>query len=403
MDQSQDTILTKFKSLQFVSENCFSSLKKLESLPSVTNEVKISSESLNSKFTKMYVSNSNHLLDIKKDLHSLQENFDNKLHKFSEEPLLDNLKRYWDSLSGTLFNNFELFQEECFMQHSDDVQFFSHQQEENFSKLSEGLDSIKNLLTVQSSGHEEKSDIDKQSSRKPSSKSSCHNHEGDNSPNPVVGQTQHNSGYVCPFHDKILELKLDHELLGELNDKVENLIDLSVNPVQALENRFLAFEKESKERFDMLVGLLTSSNQMNAFEDKGKARATGSPSVPQGNAPNRPDYLQPNFPFMKQGPTPGIFPNSYAAHSQSAAPEMHMQNDTNRIIMQSLTKLESWPTFSGEGEYNHVEFIKAIDAIKEDSMCYDRFIVARLKNLFKRPAKQWFLSTREEVRFQSWT
>jgi hypothetical protein len=293
MQQNQDVFLTKFKSLQFVSDNNFSSLKKLEAVPSISNELKTSSESLNSKFTKMYVSNSNHLLEIKEDLNSMKENWmqsNQTLQKLSEEPLLDNLRTNLAELSSTLFNNFETFQERSFIQHSEDVQVFSQQQTENFSKLLESVETIKNLL-INVSHQSSNQNIEKNISSKHSSKSSCHKKGNKKSTSPAVEKTQQLSGYVCPCHDKILELKLDHELWSELNDKVENMIDLTTNPVQALENRFLAFEKESKERFDILLGLSTSSqsNQNNTFDEKGKARATAAPSVPQGNSQNKPD------------------------------------------------------------------------------------------------------------------
>ncbi|MBW0500798.1 hypothetical protein O181_040513 [Austropuccinia psidii MF-1] len=38
----------------------------------------------------------------------------------------------------------------------------------------------------------------------------------------------------------------------------------------------------------------------------------------------------------------------------------------NVISVKDIPKLEEWPTFSGEGEYNHLEFISAIDMLQED-------------------------------------
>ncbi|MBW0581454.1 hypothetical protein O181_121169 [Austropuccinia psidii MF-1] len=37
----------------------------------------------------------------------------------------------------------------------------------------------------------------------------------------------------------------------------------------------------------------------------------------------------------------------------------------NPICAKDIPKLEEWPTFSGEEEYNHIEFIKTIDILKE--------------------------------------
>ncbi|MBW0553961.1 hypothetical protein O181_093676 [Austropuccinia psidii MF-1] len=38
----------------------------------------------------------------------------------------------------------------------------------------------------------------------------------------------------------------------------------------------------------------------------------------------------------------------------------------NVISAKDIPKLEEWPTFSGEVEYNHIEFIRAIDMLQED-------------------------------------
>jgi hypothetical protein len=44
--------------------------------------------------------------------------------------------------------------------------------------------------------------------------------------------------------------------------------------------------------------------------------------------------------------------------------------------------LEAWPTFSGDDEYDHVDFIKTIDTIQEDSRIEDIVITSKLKHMF---------------------
>ncbi|MBW0534863.1 hypothetical protein O181_074578 [Austropuccinia psidii MF-1] len=44
--------------------------------------------------------------------------------------------------------------------------------------------------------------------------------------------------------------------------------------------------------------------------------------------------------------------------------------------------LEEYPTFSGGGEYNHMEFMKTIDMFKEDFNITDKYISTRLHYLF---------------------
>ncbi|MBW0580951.1 hypothetical protein O181_120666 [Austropuccinia psidii MF-1] len=65
----------------------------------------------------------------------------------------------------------------------------------------------------------------------------------------------------------------------------------------------------------------------------------------------------------------------------------------NPICAKDTPKLEEWPTFSGEGEYNHIEFIRTID-MKEYFHIPDEIIVGKLNSLFTRTAKKWYYKMR---------
>ncbi|MBW0565008.1 hypothetical protein O181_104723 [Austropuccinia psidii MF-1] len=62
----------------------------------------------------------------------------------------------------------------------------------------------------------------------------------------------------------------------------------------------------------------------------------------------------------------------------------------NVISAKDIPKLEEWPTFSGEGEYNHIEFIRTIDMLQEDFHIPDEIIVGKLHSMFTRTAKKWY-------------
>ncbi|MBW0524070.1 hypothetical protein O181_063785 [Austropuccinia psidii MF-1] len=66
----------------------------------------------------------------------------------------------------------------------------------------------------------------------------------------------------------------------------------------------------------------------------------------------------------------------------------------NVISAKDIPKLEEWPTFSGEGEYNHFELIKAIDMLQEDFHIPDKIIVGKLHSLFTRTSKKWYYKIR---------
>ncbi|MBW0513659.1 hypothetical protein O181_053374, partial [Austropuccinia psidii MF-1] len=62
----------------------------------------------------------------------------------------------------------------------------------------------------------------------------------------------------------------------------------------------------------------------------------------------------------------------------------------NPIFAKDIPKLEEWPTFSGGGEYNHMEFIRTVDMLQEDFHMPDEIIVCKLQSLFTRTAKKWY-------------
>ncbi|MBW0534229.1 hypothetical protein O181_073944 [Austropuccinia psidii MF-1] len=61
----------------------------------------------------------------------------------------------------------------------------------------------------------------------------------------------------------------------------------------------------------------------------------------------------------------------------------------NPTCAKDIPKIEEWPTFSGEGEYNHIEFIRTIDILQKDFHIPDEIIVGKLHSLFTRTAKKW--------------
>ncbi|MBW0559424.1 hypothetical protein O181_099139 [Austropuccinia psidii MF-1] len=58
-------------------------------------------------------------------------------------------------------------------------------------------------------------------------------------------------------------------------------------------------------------------------------------------------------------------------------------------LLKEVQKLKEWPHFIGEGEYDHMEFIRGIEMIKEDLELPDRLVTARFNTLFTRSAHRW--------------
>ncbi|MBW0525670.1 hypothetical protein O181_065385 [Austropuccinia psidii MF-1] len=72
-------------------------------------------------------------------------------------------------------------------------------------------------------------------------------------------------------------------------------------------------------------------------------------------------------------------------------------------LLKELPKLKEWPHFSGEGEYDHMEFIRGIDWIKEDLKLPDILVSERFNTLFSISANRWYMRLRQEYGYQSWT
>ncbi|MBW0535189.1 hypothetical protein O181_074904 [Austropuccinia psidii MF-1] len=54
-----------------------------------------------------------------------------------------------------------------------------------------------------------------------------------------------------------------------------------------------------------------------------------------------------------------------------------IHKDNNQVLMKEAPQLKEWPTFTGEGEFDHMSFIKAIDMLQEDYAIADELITAR--------------------------
>ncbi|MBW0560565.1 hypothetical protein O181_100280 [Austropuccinia psidii MF-1] len=65
--------------------------------------------------------------------------------------------------------------------------------------------------------------------------------------------------------------------------------------------------------------------------------------------------------------------------------------DNNQVLMKEAPQLKERPTFTGEGEYEHMSFIKTIDMLHEYYAIPDELITARLHSLFEKSAKRMVL------------
>ncbi|MBW0559711.1 hypothetical protein O181_099426 [Austropuccinia psidii MF-1] len=72
-------------------------------------------------------------------------------------------------------------------------------------------------------------------------------------------------------------------------------------------------------------------------------------------------------------------------------------------LLKEVLSIKEWPHLSGEEEYDHMEFIKGLDLIKEDFKLPDRFLTPRFNTLFTKSAHRWYMKLRQAHGHQSWT
>ncbi|MBW0537500.1 hypothetical protein O181_077215 [Austropuccinia psidii MF-1] len=77
--------------------------------------------------------------------------------------------------------------------------------------------------------------------------------------------------------------------------------------------------------------------------------------------------------------------------------------DNNQALMKEEPQPKEWPTFTGEGEYDHMPFIKKIDMLQEDHAIPDKLITARLNSLFGKSAKRWYCGIRKTNGKNTWS
>ncbi|MBW0562336.1 hypothetical protein O181_102051 [Austropuccinia psidii MF-1] len=89
--------------------------------------------------------------------------------------------------------------------------------------------------------------------------------------------------------------------------------------------------------------------------------------------------------------------------NEFSTPFHNLEPLMGQALLKEVTILKGWPHFSGEGEYDHMEFIRGIDMIKEDFELLYRLVTARVNTLFTRSAHRWYIKLRQAHGHQSWT
>ncbi|KAG0140380.1 hypothetical protein CROQUDRAFT_17808, partial [Cronartium quercuum f. sp. fusiforme G11] len=58
---------------------------------------------------------------------------------------------------------------------------------------------------------------------------------------------------------------------------------------------------------------------------------------------------------------------------------------------------KDWPMFKGEGEYNHLKFIKWVDFIITDLQMPEELVTEKLGLIFEGLARQWYIEIKSDI------
>ncbi|MBW0553279.1 hypothetical protein O181_092994 [Austropuccinia psidii MF-1] len=167
------------------------------------------------------------------------------------------------------------------------------------------------------------------------------------------------------------------ELWKELTHKEDMYKIEVINLIQSLQHEFRNFQRHNNSKMNHIGHLLQTFPRMSTPFNQNEGTRIPDPQV-----------LEVENSQLK---------NSFSTSFHNLEPSM------GQALLKEVPKIKEWPHFSGEGEYDHMEFIRGIDMIKEDFELPDRLVTARFDTLFTRSAHRWYIKLRQANGHQSWT
>ncbi|MBW0502769.1 hypothetical protein O181_042484 [Austropuccinia psidii MF-1] len=81
----------------------------------------------------------------------------------------------------------------------------------------------------------------------------------------------------------------------------------------------------------------------------------------------------------------------------------NLEPSMGQTLLKEVLILKEWPHSNGEGEYDHMEFIRGIYMIKNNFELPERLVTAICNTLFTRSGHSWYITLRQAHGHQSWT
>ncbi|MBW0593111.1 hypothetical protein O181_132826 [Austropuccinia psidii MF-1] len=155
------------------------------------------------------------------------------------------------------------------------------------------------------------------------------------------------------------------ELWQELTHKEDMYKIEVINLIQAFQHEYTNSQRCSNSKMNDIEQILSTLPRISTPLNQNEGTRIPNPQV-----------LNPENSQLK---------NELSISLHSLEPSMDQER------LKEVPKLKEWPHFSGEGEYDHMEFIRGIKMIKEDFELPDRLVTAQFNTLFTRSAHRWYI------------
>ncbi|MBW0572374.1 hypothetical protein O181_112089 [Austropuccinia psidii MF-1] len=158
------------------------------------------------------------------------------------------------------------------------------------------------------------------------------------------------------------------ELWQELTQTEYNHKNNVINSIKSLQHKLRASQRCNNSKMNDIKQLLYTLPRMSTPLNKNEGTRIPNPQV-----------LEVENSQLK---------NEFSSSLHNLEPSM------GQAFLKEVPKIKEWPHFSVEGEYDHMEFIKGIDMIKEDFELPDRLVTAIFNTFFTRSAHRCYIKLR---------
>ncbi|MBW0581097.1 hypothetical protein O181_120812 [Austropuccinia psidii MF-1] len=167
------------------------------------------------------------------------------------------------------------------------------------------------------------------------------------------------------------------ELWQELTHKEDMYKIEVINLIQAFQHEYRNFQRCSNSKMNDIQQILNTLPRMSTPLNQNEGTRIPNTQV-----------LDPDNSQLK---------NEFSTSFHNLEPSM------GQALLKEVPKLKEWPHFSGEGEYDHMEFIRGIDIIKNDFELPEKLVTAIFNTMFTRSAHRCYIKLRQPHGHQSWT